>query len=376
MMKFEPVPLSEAKGKILGHNIAGANGQRLLRKGKPLTDDDLEKLYELGRNSVYVAELESDDVDENRAARRVAEAICGPGLHISGGASGRANLLSDEMGILRIDVDRLARINEHNGVTLATLAAHTPVRARQIVATVKIIPYAVPESVVSQVEAIANPVRHIPISKEADGTNESRQIVRVDALPSHAVGMILSGSNSIHQKLISDFIPLRERIERLGSSIARIDFVALEDEAGETALAEMLKQQISARMKMILIAGETAIMDTHDIVPRAVERAGGHVESVGAPVDPGNLLMLAYMNDVPIVGAPGCARSKKINIVDWLLPRLLVGDRLTRRDIVDLGHGGLLQEIRERGMPREIKEDDPDQDNEPESTTTVISSSG
>ena len=96
---------------------------------------------------------------------------------------------------------------------------------------------------------------------------------------------------------------------------------------------------------------------------------------IGAPVDPGNLLMLAYVNDVPIVGAPGCARSKKINIVDWLLPRLLVGDRLTRRDIVELGHGGLLQDVRERGMPREIKENDIDQENETESTTNVLSSS-
>lgn len=357
-MKFAPVPLTEAKGKILGHNIAGADGQRLLRKGRPLTDEDLEKLSVLGRTSVYVAELEPNDVDENSAARRIAKAICGAGLHLSGGASGRANLLSDEMGILRIDVDRLARINEHNGITLATLSTHSPVHSRQIVATVKIIPYAVPEAIVSQIEAIAQ---------------ESIHIVRVDALPSHSVGMILSGSNSIHQKLVADFVPLRERIERLGSSLMRTDFVALDDEADETALAEMLKQQVSAGMKMILIAGETAIMDTHDIVPRAVERAGGHVESVGAPVDPGNLLMLAYVNDVPVVGAPGCARSKKVNIVDWLLPRLLVGDRLTRRDIVDLGHGGLLQDIRERGMPREIKED-ADQDNEPESTTTVISS--
>ena len=358
-MKFAPVPLTEAKGKILGHNIAGANGQRLLRKGKPLTDDDLEKLQALGRTSVYVAELEPDDVDENRAARRVAEAICGAGLYISGGASGRANLLSDAIGILRIDVDRLARINEHNGITLATLGTHSPVHPRQIVATVKIIPYAVPEAIVSQVEAIANANRHI---------------VRVDALPSHSVGMILSGSNSIHQKLVSDFVPLRERIERLGSSLTRTDFVALDDEADETALAEMLKQQISAGMKMILIAGETAIMDTHDIVPRAVERAGGHVESVGAPVDPGNLLMLAYLNDIPIVGAPGCARSRKKNIVDWILPRLLVGDRLARRDIVELGHGGLLQDVRERGLPREIKEEVIEQDTEDESTTVISSS--
>src|SRR5574341_1147981 len=337
-MKFEPVPLSEAKGKILGHNIAGSNGQRLLRKGRPLTDADLENLRALGRTSVYVAQMEEDDVDENAAARRVAEAVRGPGLHIPGVSAGRANLLSNQAGLLRVDVERLARINECNGITLATLRTHSPVHARQIVATVKIIPYAVPESVLSEAEAVAA---------------GSRQIVRVDELPYRAVGIILSGSTSIRQRLVSDFAPLRDRIEKLGSSVTRTDFVALDDEPDEAALADMLKGQLASGIRMILLAGETAIMDAHDIVPRAVERAGGHVESVGAPVDTGNLLMLAYIEDVPVVGAPGCARSKKINIVDWILPRLLAGDRLTRRDIVELGHGGLLQDVSERGMSRD-----------------------
>lgn len=355
-MKFEPVPLLEAEGKILGHNIADADGRRLLRKGKPLTEEDLGKLRLLGRSSVYVAIMEADDVDENKAARRVAEAVCGPGLHLAGVASGRANLLADEMGILRIDVDRLTRINECNGVTLSTLTTHSPVHARQITATVKIIPYAVPGSVLRSVEEIAS---------------EKGQIVRVDALPARSVGMILSGSTSIHTRLVSDFAPLSDRIEKLGSSVARTDFVALDDEPDEATLAEMLNQHLAAGVGMILLAGETAIMDSHDIVPRAVERVGGHVESVGAPVDPGNLLMLAYIGDVPIVGAPGCARSRKTNIVDWILPRLLVGDKLTRRDIVELGHGGLLQEIRERGMPRDIREEAVDQQTESEETTVI-----
>jgi molybdenum cofactor cytidylyltransferase len=325
-----------------------------------LTDEDLEKLRALGRTSVYVAEMEPGDVDENNAARRIADAICGPGLHITGVASGRANLLSDEMGILRIDVDRLAQINECNGITLATLTTHSPVHPRQIVATVKIIPYALPEAVVSAAEAIAS---------------RDQRVVRVDALPSRSIGMILSGSNSLHERLIADFTPLRERIEKLGSSVVRTDFVALDDEPDEAALAKMLKQHVEAGIRMILLAGETAIMDAHDIVPRAVERAGGYVESVGAPVDPGNLLMVAYLNDVPVVGAPGCARSRKTNIVDWILPRLLVGDKLTRREIVELGHGGLLQDVRERGAPRDIdiKEADSDQDTNPESITELTS---
>ena len=360
-MKFAPVPLSEAKGKILGHNIAGANGQRLLRKGKPLTHEDLEKLRALGRSSVYVAEMEVDDVNENESAKRVAKAVCGPGLHTPGVASGRANLLSNEVGILRIDVERLAQINECAGITLATLTTHSPVRPRQIVATVKIIPYALPESVVGAAEAVAS----------------GGPVVRVDALPYRSVGMILSGSASIHERLLSDFVPLRDRIVKLGSSVAQTDFVALDDESDEVALAKILRQQVDSGIEMILLAGETAIMDAHDIVPRAVERAGGRVESVGAPVDPGNLLMLAYLGGVPVVGAPGCARSRKTNIVDWILPRLLVGDHLTRRDIIELGHGGLLQDVRERGMPRDadVKEE-VDQTNKPESLTQVTSSNG
>lgn len=362
-MKFEPVPLSDANGKVLGHNIAGSDGHRLLRKGKPLTDEDVDKLRALGRTSVYVAEMEPDDVDENKAARRIAEAIYGPGLHISAVASGRANLLSDEIGVLRIDVECLAQINECKGITLATLTTHSPVHPRQIVATVKIIPYAVPESIVSRVDAIAS---------------GDSKVVRVDALPSRSVGMILSGSASLHERLISDFTPLRARIENLGSSVSRTDFVALDDEPDEVALAQLLKQQVESGIELILLAGETAIMDEHDIVPRAVERAGGRVESVGAPVDPGNLLMVAYLHDVPVVGAPGCARSRKTNIVDWILPRLLVGDHLTRRDIIELGHGGLLQDVRERGMPRDLqmKEDDSDENTKPESLTEITSPSG
>ncbi|HLF73093.1 MAG TPA: molybdopterin-binding protein [Anaerolineales bacterium] len=360
-MKFEPVPLFEAKGKILGHNIAGLDGRRLLRKGRPLTETDLEALRALGRTSVYIARMEADDVDENRAARRVAEAVRGAGLSISSVSAGRANLLAEAAGLLRVDVERLAQLNEYEGITLATLMTHSPVRARQMVATVKIIPYAVPESIVRAAEAVAA---------------GSRPVARVDALPSRSVGMILSGSTSLHQRLISDFLPLRDRIERLGSCVDRVDFVALDDESDETALADMLKGQIDSGVRMILLAGETAIMDSHDIVPRAVERAGGVVESVGAPVDPGNLLMLAYIGDVPVIGAPGCARSKKINIVDWILPRLLAGDRLIRRDIVALGHGGLLQDVPERGMPRAVKENGSEEEPEPEPLPEVLPSSG
>ncbi len=335
-MKFGPVPLSQAVGHILGHNIAGADGKRLLRKGKPLTAADVAALAGVGRQSVYVAELEPGDVDENNAARRVVHAVAGSGLRLPGAASGRANALASVLGILRVDAARLDQLNNLDGLTVATLATHTPVRPNQIVATVKIIPFALPEATLAAAEAIAG----------------GSPALRVDPLPARAVSLIFSGSPALRDRLTADFAPLLERLENLGAQVVSLDFVPLEDENGEALLARTLEARRAAGSEMMVLAGETAIMDRHDLVPRAVERAGGHVEALGAPVDPGNLLMVAYLGDVPVVGAPGCARSRKINIVDWVLPRLLAGDRLTRADLTALGHGGLLEEAPERPMPR------------------------
>src|SRR5687767_14017949 len=265
-------------------------------------------------------------------------ALAGPGLRLPGAASGRANGLAALLGILRVDAGRLQRINEHEGVTLATLAANTPVRPPQMVATVKIIPFALPEATVAAVEAIAA---------------EGGPLLRIDPLPARSVSLIFSGSPSLREKLTADFAPLLERLEALGAQVVSLDFVALDDEAGEAALARALEARRAAGTDIVVLAGETAIMDRDDIVPRAVALAGGRVEILGAPVDTGNLLMLAYLDNVPIVGAPGCARSRKANIVDWVLPRLLAGDHLSRADITGLGLGGLLEEIAERPMPRE-----------------------
>jgi molybdenum cofactor cytidylyltransferase len=336
-MKFAAVPLAKAEGMILGHNIAGPNGRRLLRKGKPLHKKDILTLRELGRKTVYVARLEEGDIGEDEAARRIAKAVQGEGARILGPASGRANLLSTTLGVLRVDIPCLHHLNGYEGVTLATLRSFTPVQPREMVATIKIIPYALPARVVEQIEVLV----------EGNGA-----VIEVKALQPQPVSLIFSGSSSIHERLDADFAPLRQRVEALGSEIVSRDYIPLEEEQGEFVLSAVLRQRKEEGDRLILIAGETAIMDREDIVPRAVLRAGGQVECVGVPVDPGNLLMLGYMEDVPILGVPGCARSRKTNIVDWVLPRLLLGDRLTREELIRLGHGGLLEDTSQRPMPR------------------------
>jgi len=340
--RFGPVSLEQAEGRILGHNVAGRDGRRLLRKGRPLSAADVAALRELGRSVVYVACPVPEDIDEDAAAVRIATASMGAGLALSGPASGRANLASAVLGVLRVDPVRLAALNSVEGLTVATLHAHTAVRVGQLVATVKVIPFALPAPAVAHAEAAAR-----------DGA----PLLRVDPVEPRSVAMILSGSLSVRERVRAEFEPpLRARLEALGSALDRVDFVALDDDTGEDALAEALMRQVASGAGLVVLAGETAIVDRRDIAPRAIEKAGGEVACFGVPVDPGNLLLLAYLGGVPVLGAPGCARSRKTNVVDWVLPRLLAGERLGRADLVRLGHGGLLEEVPERPVPRRLGE--------------------
>ncbi len=337
-MRFGAVPIEAAVGKVLGHNVAGRDGERIMRKGKPLLPADIERLRAAGLSSVYVAELGPDDIGEDAAARQIAAVISGRNLSISGAAGGRVNLISAQQGVLRVDVARLHQINEIEGLTLASLQNHATVERKSIVATIKVIPFALPANEVAAAIAIAN-----------------TPMIWLDPLPARRVTLIVSGSPAARDRIVRDFSePIRTRLEALGSQLTEVHFVPLEDEHGEMALAQLLTRsaQNTDQCNMVILAGDTAIMDRHDIAPRAIERAGGRIVCFGAPVDPGNLLLIAQLGPLPILGAPGCVRSRKLNVVDWVLPRLLVGDQLSRSDIASLGAGGLLEDVRERPMPR------------------------
>ncbi|UCG26008.1 MAG: molybdopterin-binding protein [Chloroflexota bacterium] len=336
-MRFEAVPIEQAEGHILGHNIAGGDGRRLLRKGKAVTADDIILLKTLGRRKVYVALIAPADIDENAAAERIATHVAGQGIRLSSAATGRVNMFASSIGVLRVEVSRLTALNNFQGVTLATLPRHAAISAGRAVATLKIIPYALPKTIVDQIADAAT----------------GKPIIYLTPIASKRVGLILSGSPAAEERVTAGFqTSLAARLERLRSRIERVDYVPLEDESGEHQLADVIQAHVAGGIEMIILAGETAIMDRYDIAPRAVERAGGIVTCFGAPVDPGNLLMLAYLDEAPVVGAPGCVRSPKTNIIDMVLPRLLAGDRLTQEDIIALAHGGLLEDVPERPLPR------------------------
>lgn len=325
-MKVEKVSIEEAKGHILVHNQAGADGRRVLRKGHQLQAEDIETLKGLGKQAVYVARLAAEDVEENEAARRVGEALEGSGgLQLTTATTGRVNLMAATAGVFQVNVAGLLALNEIDGITLATIPTRTPVAPKKIVGTIKIIPYAVPHS---RVEAAVTAIQ------------EHRPLVEIKPFIVEQAALITTGSEAAREKVVNSFTPaLRERLAAYGTTLLEGPYVA-ED---EQAIGEALHWALDSGAKMILIAGETSVMDGDDLTPQAIRAIGGEIVHHGVPVEPGNLLLLAYCQDIPIVGAPGCARSKSHNVVDQLLPRLATGERLTRRDLIELGHGGYLQ---------------------------------
>lgn len=323
-MKWITVPVEQALGHILAHNIADAQGHKALHKGTRVGEKEVAQLLALGQREVTVAALEPGDVHEDEAAQRLTQACMADGVSVSEAGGGRTNLMATRTGLLKIALDALHQVNLIDGLTIATLRHDTLVEANKLVATIKIIPFAVPERDLARAEQIG---------RERGG------IIGVRALLPMQVGVILAGSEAARERIVKSFAPaIRSRVEELGATVRDIAYVPPQSQAIANAI-ELLRL---ANTDLIIVAGETSIMDREDETPRGIVQAGGVIEHYGAPVEPGNLLLLAYLDNIPVLGAPGCVRSRDTNVVDLILPRLLAGEHLRRADIVALADGGLL----------------------------------
>jgi len=332
-MKFGEVPVDESIGAILAHKLYDKAGKLILNKGHRLVAADLAALRQLGLERVTVTQLSAADLHEDAAAERIGAAVAGTHVHMRAPGVGRANLTAAERGVLHVDVPRLELINNiYDGITIATLREFSLVDVGEMVALVKIVPFGVPAARVVDVERIA----------EASGA-----VLQIRPLEKKRVALIVSGTESTRTRLMKSFHePVRRRIEGWGSQLLEPTFTL------HTAHSISSAIRAYATADLILIAGISAIIDREDVVPSALVLAGGSITLHGVPVDPGTLLMMGYLGEVPVVGAPGCIKSPKTNIIDWILPRLLSGERLTRANLVSMGHGGLLKDIAERPMPR------------------------
>ncbi|MXU66127.1 NTP transferase domain-containing protein [Oceanomicrobium pacificus] len=331
-MKFGPVPLSRAKGAVLAHSI-GLEGQRL-RKGRTLTAGDIAALDAAGIAEVTVAALDESDVDEDSAAAALADALAPDpaalGLKIAAPFTGRVNLHATQAGILRLDADALHAINRVDpSVTIATLPDARFVAPRTLVATVKVIPYAVPADVLNRAIAAAQP-----------------ESLYVAPVVRDTADLILTEVPGMKPSLLSKGqAAVEARLATLGVTLASVRTVPHDTDALADALGE-------GGAALTLILGGSATSDAADVGPAAVEAAGGHLERFGMPVDPGNLLFTGQLNGRPVIGLPGCARAPALNGADWVLQRVVCGQDPTPDEIAAMGVGGLLKEAPIRPQPR------------------------
>jgi molybdenum cofactor cytidylyltransferase len=323
VVKPQTVDVRESAGRILCCTIFRSGGRKLLAKGHTLSEDDARLLATEGLDQVWVTELEEDEIGEDEAVLQVAtEAGCGC-LEIRIAAGGRANLFATEDCCVLVDEDLLRQINCAASTVIATVPNFSYAHAEQRVATVKSAPFAVPRA---QLEAL------IDILKERGPILQGRPI-RSPALA------VLYTDPARGEKARQLFEPVvRQRLERFGVTPSYA-LTATED---ENSVARALQHLLRAHPTSILVASTSAPAGPGDAVGLAMARIGCHLERFLAPVEPGNLFLLGYREEVPIVSAPGCFRSPKPNVLDMVLPPMLARYRISGWEVACLGHGGLL----------------------------------
>lgn len=327
-MKFGPVLVADAVGAILAH---GVKASARIPKGTVLTAAHVADLAACGFDKVTVARLGPDDMGEDAAAAMLAQALvpdpAGSKLRVTAAATGRVNIYATGNGVIDFDPAMVAAFNAvHPMITLATLPRYQRVAADTMVATIKIISYAVPEQDVAQVAAVVAPCFRV--------------------LPP-----VFASATLIETRTMPDIPPVKGRdvthgrLHRMGLTLSDRVVVAHEEVALGAAIQD-------APGEVILVLTASATSDAYDVAPQAVRQAGGEVIAFGMPVDPGNLLFLGQLGDKPVIGLPGCARSPALNGADWVLERVICGIKMGPADFAALGVGGLLKEIPSRPKPR------------------------
>jgi molybdenum cofactor cytidylyltransferase len=336
-VKFGPVPVSQSVGSIVAHAVR--RDGLVLKKGQIIGEAQIEGLQASGVAEIVVARKEDGDIGEDEAALRLAKVVAGINVRVETPFTGRSNIYATAGGVLVIDEAAIDRINDiDEAITVATLEPWRTVVEGEMIGTVKIIPFAVAEALLEKTVTAA-------------GTAPP---VHVAAFRPMKVGVVSTLLPGLKPSTVDK--TLRVMAERLAPAQAVISAdvrVSHETQALAQAIAK-----VKASSDLVIVFGASAITDRRDVIPAALEAAGGRIEQLGMPVDPGNLLLIGEIEDgghlKPVLGAPGCARSPKENGFDWVLHRLLAGLEVKARDIRRMGAGGLLMEIVARGQPRDV----------------------
>ncbi|MCU1327406.1 MAG: hypothetical protein JWN34_2776 [Bryobacterales bacterium] len=322
-MRTQTIEVNECSGRILSSPIFRSGGKKLLAKGHLLRDEDIRILQLEGMETIWVATLDEDEISEEVAVCGIAaEMGCGC-YEVQIVSGGRANLIATENCCVLVDDELLRQMNCTSGVVIATTLNFTFAAAGQRIATVKSAPFAVAKS---DFDGALNMLR------------ERGPILQARPTKGSSVGVLYCDPvNGDRARTLFESV-VRQKLERVGTR-AQTSIAVLEN---DEHVARGIQQLLRANPSAILIASTTAPAGPTDVVGRAMEKIGCQIERFLAPVEPGNLLLMGYKNDVPVLSAPGCFRSLKPNVIDLLLPPLAARYRVSTWEVACLGHGGLL----------------------------------
>ncbi|MEW9122285.1 MAG: molybdopterin-binding protein [Thermotaleaceae bacterium] len=322
---MKTVSVYDAAGTVLVHDmtqiIPGEFKESRFKKGYIIREEDIPVLLSMGKEKIFVIEKDDKDVHENEAAIRISTAAAGKGITLKSPKEGKVELCAAYDGLLKIDREILDQLIEQDEIMFATLHQNQLVKKDQVIGGTRVIPLFVKEEIVSFAEKIL-----------------SRSIMLdVRPLKPFKVGVVTTGSEVYTGRIKDGFGPvLTKKFDELGSKVVKQVFT----KDDEDMIAGAIGQLIYEKADMIAVTGGMSV-DPDDRTPSGIRKAGGDIVAYGAPVLPGAMFMLAYIKDIPVIGVPGCVMYHNISIFDLIVPRILAGERPTRRDIKALAHGGL-----------------------------------
>ena len=334
---YKTVKIEDAIGLVLGHDVTEIRKDefkgRAFKKGHRIESADICHFQRLGKEHIFVLDIDVNHLHENDAAMALAKAFCGAGVGFQGEPKeGKLNLVARRNGLLKVAVDALTDINLLGEVMCASRHSNTLVKAGDVVAGTRAIPLTIAKAVVNEA---------VRIAESQSGLFEVKSLRRA------RTGLVITG-NEVFTRLIEDRFEevLRKKIDRIGSTVLGVAFAP----DNPSLIASEIQRLISQGADLILTTGGMSV-DPDDVTRDGIRKAGGSAEFYGAPVLPGAMFVMADINGVPLLGIPACGLYHQTTILDLILPRILTGERLNRRDIAQMGHGGLCLNCSECRFP-------------------------
>lgn len=325
---MKSIRVEDAVGTIIAHDLTkivpGEFKGAAFKKGHVIKPEDIDELKKMGKNNINVLEMGPNDIHEDDSAARIAEAAAGEGIYLEGPSEGKISLKAAYEGLLKINTEALEAINDIDMVILSTLHNNTVVDKGKYVAGTRIIPLFIDKSSIEAVEDICR---------------RFGKVVRIHKLASLKTGVVVTGTEVYEGHIKDKFGPLL--VNKL------IDYGCIQQEPvyapdNKDKIVEAIRGQLESGAQLVLVSGGMSV-DADDVTPTAIREICDRVITYGAPVLPGAMFMLGYTGDIPILGIPACGMYHRITVFDLVLPRILAGEQLTKKDITSMGHGGLCQ---------------------------------